>query len=391
MGLSVFQSLAIAGGKAAETISAVEKERKDTLLAALSKNIDDAKVPAGEYRQKHMLIKSQAKDQLNQVIDTYVPSEIATELNLSRPQQVVIANALWKKHDFKYENINKNYQSSLTLSKTLGSDKFNLTSYLKSQFGEDVLNSDLKGMTLDNAVNIIAQDKAGPSPLTTETFAATADAYGSSNIVTNPIDPKDLALKAKQAFNLPNQVDGSIPRVEVAPKVDPFKIAQDVQKYAMNEAQMADWKKDALADDITSMADWQKLHKLAANNAISASKLKIKIVDEGGVLSYKMPGGDDQAAIKRTVEREILRNFVLGGMGSDRLTDKNFLSYVQNVGANVQGITIADANGKAIPGMTYTDGNNRFIYTGIDTGKKNAKGAPIYYTIPLLSAKPTYK
>ena len=107
MGLSVFQSLAIAGGKAAETISAVEKERKSTLLAALSKNIDDAKVPAGEYRQKHMLIKSQAKDQLNQVIDTYVPSEIATELNLSRPQQVVIANALWKKHDFKFNIILK--------------------------------------------------------------------------------------------------------------------------------------------------------------------------------------------------------------------------------------------------------------------------------------------
>tara|TARA_R110000822_G_scaffold303165_1_gene427735 strand:+ start:259 stop:1434 length:1176 start_codon:yes stop_codon:yes gene_type:complete len=391
MGLSVFQSLAIAGGKAAETISAVEKERKSTLLASLSKSIDDAKVPAGAYRQKHMLIKSQAKDQLNRVIDTYVPSEIANELNLSRPQQVVLANALWKKHDYKYDNINKNYQSSLTMSKTLGSDKYNLKAYLKSQFGKDVLNSDIKGMTLDSAVNIIAQEKAGPSPLTTESFAATSDAYDSSSIFTNPIDPKDLALKAKQAFNLPDTVNDSIPTVEVAPTVDAFKIAQDVQKYAMNEGQMAKWKNDALRDGETSMADWQKLHKTAANNAISASKLKIKIVDEGGVLSYKMPGGEDQTAIKRIVEREILRNFVLGGMGSDRLTDKNFLAYVQNVGANVQGITLADAKGEAIPGMAYTDGVKRFIYTGIDTGNKNAKGAPIYYTIPLLSAQPEYK
>ena len=384
MGLSVFQSLAIAGGKAAETISAVEKERKDTLLAALSKNIDDAKVPAGEYRQKHMLIKSQAKDQLNQVIDTYVPSEIATELNLSRPQQVVIANALWKKHDFKYENINKNYQSSLTLSKTLGSDKFNLTSYLKSQFGKDVLNSDIKGMTLDNAVNIIAQDKAGPSPLTTETFAATADAYGSSNIVTNPIDPKDLALKAKQAFNLPNQVDGSIPRVEVAPKVDPFKIAQDVQKYAMNEAQMADWKKDALADDITSMADWQKLHKVAVTDVTRASKLDVELIEGvGGNLTYKFKGGADQDKLKRIAERHILRNFVVGAAGSDRLKDKNFLAYVQNVGSSVKGLSYPPKSKDLIPGMTYKRTNgSRVIFTGI----KNKDGT--FYNIDLISATP---
>ena len=48
MGLSVFQSLAIAGGKAAETISKVERERKSGIKNALFKSIEDAVAPANE-------------------------------------------------------------------------------------------------------------------------------------------------------------------------------------------------------------------------------------------------------------------------------------------------------------------------------------------------------
>ena len=88
MGLSVFQSLAIAGGTAAETMSKIERDRKDKVLTALTKTIDDAKAPAGEYRQKHMLIKSRAEEDLKQIVNTYFPERD----DLTQKQKVQFAS-----------------------------------------------------------------------------------------------------------------------------------------------------------------------------------------------------------------------------------------------------------------------------------------------------------
>ena len=252
MGLSVFQSLAIAGGKAAETISAVEKERKSTLLASLSKSIDDAKVPAGAYRQKHMLIKSKAKSNLDEVINTYF-----TDTNLSEVQKAVAGNALLKKHGYKIENINKSYESNLTTDKALGnspSTAYSKSKYLESQFAEGALKK-IKGQSLDTITSLLSQNMAGPAPLTTEAFAVNADAYSSSSIFTNPIKPKEMALKAAEAFGLPKRLDGEIENVALMPSYDSFNVASNVQKYNMNEGQMAKWKNDALKDNETSMVN----------------------------------------------------------------------------------------------------------------------------------------
>ena len=50
-----------------------------------------------------------------------------------------------------------------------------------------------------------------------------------------------------------------------------------------------------------------------------------------------------------------------------------------------------DKTSPPIVGMTYTNGLQRYIYTGIDTGQKDNTNKPIYYTIPLLSSEPKYK
>ena len=391
MGLSLFQMAAIAGGEAFGTASKIERERKNNVVAALTKTIDDAKAPAGEYRQKHMLVQSKAKEQLKQIMDTYLTKENVGDL--AEPQRVVLANALWAKHGFKVENINKNYQSSLTRANALSSKSYTIKDYITSQFGKGSLNN-TKGMTLDSAINVIAQNKIGAPPITTETFKATSSTLDTERgFFTSGINVNELADQAKKSFGLPDLSTETIPTVDMRPTTDSFEVLKNVQKYKMNEKQMATWQStiDGKAD--TTMSDWQKLYKVAANNAIAASTLDIKIIDEGGVLSYKMPGGQDQAKIKREVERNVLLNFVLGAMGSNRLKDKNFLSYVQNVGANVQGINISDMDKTSPPivGMTYTNGLQRYIYTGIDTGQKDNTNKPIYYTIPLLSSEPKYK
>tara|TARA_R100001369_G_scaffold37116_1_gene62563 strand:+ start:222 stop:1370 length:1149 start_codon:yes stop_codon:yes gene_type:complete len=381
MGLSVFQSLAIAGGKAAETISRVEKDQKAAVLTALSKSIDDAKVPAGAYRQKHMLIKSKAKSDLNEVINTYF-----TDSGLTEVQKAVAGSALLKKHSYKIENINKSYESNLTTDKALGnsaSKAYSKNSYLSSQFAEGALKG-IKGQSLDKITSLLSQNIAGPAPLTTEAFGVSADAYKSSSIFTNPINPKEMALKAAEAFGLPKRVDGEIENVALMPSYDSFNVASNVQKYNMNEAQMTKWKDDALADGITSMADWQKLHKVAVTDVTRASKLDVELIEGiGGNLTFKFKGGADQDKLKRIAERHILRNFVVGAAGSDRLTDKNFLAYVQNVGSSVKGLSYPLKSADLIPGMTYKRTNgSRVIFTGI----KNKDGT--FYNIDLISATP---
>jgi len=376
MGLSVFQSLAIAGGTAAETMSKIERDRKGKVLAALTKTIDDAKAPAGEYRQKHMLIKSKAKDDLQQIISTYLP-----ESGLTKKQQVVAASALYRKHGYKLENLDKNYQSALTfakLNKLAPSDTYSRNTYLKSQFAKGSLEN-IEGQDLDTVISLIAQNKLGQAPITTETFSATADAYDTERgFFTSPIDVKTMAANAQKSFGLPSRIDGSIETVELKPTYDSFEVEKDLQAYGKNTAQMENWK---AANKKAGEINWKEYHKLASQGAITSSNLGNKLkFDDNGVISVIIPGDKASQGLKRKVERSVLRNFVTSGIELNKIQDPSFLAYVQNVGANVEAVSpptkidkdskkkVVDTS-KLIPGMTYEIAGQRVVFTGMKDNK----------------------
>tara|TARA_R110000822_G_C15289649_1_gene490918 strand:+ start:336 stop:1520 length:1185 start_codon:yes stop_codon:yes gene_type:complete len=391
MGLSVFQSLAIAGGKAATTASKIERDRKGQVLAALTKTIDDAKAPAGEYRQKHMLIKSKAKDDLQQIINSYFP-----ESDLTKKQKVVAASALYKKHGYNVENLNKNYQSALTfakLNKLAPSTSYSRQQYLASQFAKGAL-SKIEGQDMDTVTSILTQNKLGQAPITTETFSATADAYDTGKgFFTNPINVKSMAANAQKSFGLPSRVDGSIETIDLKPTYDSFQVEKDLQAYGKNTAQMENWK---ASNKKASEINWKEYHKLASQGAITSSNLGNKLkFDDNGVISVIIPGDVASQGLKRKVERSVLRNFVTSGIELNKIQDPSFLAYVQNVGANVEAVsppTKTDPNdskkevldsSKLIPGMTYEIAGQRVVFTGM----KDNNGK--FINIILMTPQPT--
>ncbi len=391
MGLSVFQSLAIAGGTAAETMSKIERDRKDKVLTALTKTIDDAKVPAGEYRQKHMLIKSKAEEDLKQIVNTYFPERD----DLTQKQKVVAASALYRKHGYKLENLNKNYQSSLTFARNNNlatSDNYSRDMYLNSQFAKGALKN-IEGQDLDTIVSIIAQNKLGQPPMTTESFTATADAYDTGKgFFTSPIDVKTMAANAQKSFGLPTTVDGTIETVALKPTYDAFQVEKDLQAYGKNTAQMENWK---ASNKNAQKINWKEYHKLASQGAITSSELGNKLkFDDNGVISVVIPGDKISQDLKQKVERSVLRNFVTSGIELNKIQDSSFLAYVQNVGANVVAVPpplkdndkdVSTDNidySRLIPGMTYQLAGKRIVFTGI----KNADNK--FINIELMTPQP---
>ena len=382
MGLSVFQSLAIAGGKAAETISKVENERKGNILASLTKTIDDARAPAGEYRQKHMLVKSKATEQIQKILNTHFNNQP----NMTESAKVVAATALYAHHNYDYKNIQKAYTSSLKNSKYLGGSKaFGNQAFLDSQF-KNIKTIDGGNSTLEELSTLIAQNQVGLAPTNLETgMIAVGTLDQGSSILTNPIDPKSIGEKAKAAFNLPDVVDGTLPAVDFKgdSAIDLADVAESVQKYKMNDAQMASWVAKAKeSKGMWKATDWDRNYKTFRNLAIEKSKLKYTTVMENGLPSYKMPGGTDQENLKKEVERAALRNFVIGAVASNTYTENNFKSYVQSIAANVTGLNLPtlpnneiDEN-RLVPGMIYQQGKLRVIFGGFKT-KTNVSGLEV--------------
>tara|TARA_R100001369_G_scaffold33032_1_gene58074 strand:+ start:1686 stop:2915 length:1230 start_codon:yes stop_codon:yes gene_type:complete len=387
-GLSAFQMLGIGGGKAFETISKVENQRKGAILASLTKTIDDARVPAGEYRQKHMLVQSKANEQIQKIINTHFNNQP----NMTQSAKVVAATALYAHHDYDYKNIQKAYTSSLKNSKYLGgSKKFGNQAFLDSQF-KNLAKIDGGNATLSDLSTLIAQNKVGPAPTGFDSgLLATKALDQGSSILTSPITIDSIGEKAKAAFNLPNVIKGDLPSVAFKGEstIDLADVAESVQKYKMNDAQMQSWiSKAKESKGMWKATDWDRNYKTFRNAAIEKSKLDYKVITgPNGLPTYKMPGGTDNAALREEVERASLRNFVLGAVGSNTYTENNFKSYIQSIAANVTGLKLPTLpnritgeddidNSKLVPGMIYQQGRVRVIFGGYKT-KTNISGIEV--------------
>jgi len=385
MGLSVFQSLAIAGGKAAETISKVERERKAGIKDALFKSIEDAVAPANDYRQKHLLVKNKAKEEIEKIMSTYFTDDVLGEIKMSRPAKVAAAQALYSKFGYDSSKIQASYQDKIKAASMLGSNKYNVLSFLNDQFQD--LSKISNNQNIDQISTLIAQNKVGSPPTGFDTSLSLINEMDSgSSIVTSSIDAKNIGEKAKTALGLPNVVEGQLPTISMKPDYNHSDVLKETQKYNLDASTIAKNNEYLKNVDKWKPSDWKAFYNEQAKTAINASTLKITLIPNGtGGFDFRMPGGDKQVAIKREVERNTMRNFVLGAASSGRLDDKNFLQYVQANSSSIVGLAMPDKGEQLIPGMTYVNSKGaRIIYTGTQVD-----GQPRY--INLISTTPVNK
>jgi len=371
MGLSVFQSLAIAGGKAAETISKVERERKSGIKNALFKSIEDAVAPANEYRQKHLLVKNKAKEEIEKIVSTYFTDESLGEIKLSRPAKVAAAQALYSKFGYDSSKIQASYQDKIKAANMLGSTQYNTLNFLNDQFQD--LSKVSNNKNINEISTLIAQNKVGSPPTGFDTSLSLINEMDSgSSIVTSPINTKTIGEKAKSALGLPNVVVGELPTISMKPEYNHSDVLKETQKYNLDATTIAK-NNDALKNvDKWKPSDWKSFYNDQAKAVINASTLKITLIPNGtGGFDFRMPGGDKQVALKREVERNTMRNFVIGAASSGRLDDKNFLQYVQANSSSIVGLSMPDKGEQLIPGMTYVNTKGaRIIYTGTEVDGK---------------------
>ena len=74
--LGNFRGLAIAGGKAAERISELEKEREDKIFSGIQDWVKETIPRAGEYRTKATVLRRKIEGQLEQVVEQLAMSII---------------------------------------------------------------------------------------------------------------------------------------------------------------------------------------------------------------------------------------------------------------------------------------------------------------------------
>tara|TARA_R110000823_G_scaffold73613_1_gene169436 strand:- start:1035 stop:2207 length:1173 start_codon:yes stop_codon:yes gene_type:complete len=369
MGLSVFQSLAIGGGKAAEVIRETENKRKNGIKNALFKSIEDSVAPASEYRQKHLLVKNKAKEDIESLISTYFTEETLTGVELSRPQKVAAAQALYSKYGYNREKVDNAYQSRFTSSKKLGSNDFNTMSFLNSEF-QSLKNID-SNMDLDTVTSILAQKKVGAAPTGFKSsMALIKEMDQGQSILTDPINYDSVQSKTEASFGLPKAVEGELPIVPVKPRYDHNKVIDEVQKYRMNESTIKK-NQDALKKSGTwKVSDWRGNYKDLSNAAVKASGLQYDVKFINGETVLSLPG-DAKDTEKRIVERAALRNFVVGTVAGNRHTDSNFIQVVNGIAASVEALPIPEKENQYVPGMLYQQGNYKVIYGGPDVNNNN--------------------
>jgi hypothetical protein len=109
MGLSVFQSLAIAGGKAAEIIKSEDIRRSKEYNAAFNKFIDNNVGALKTASAKQKLVLNKAKKDISQIVSTY----LGNRDDLSDSVKYEIANVMYASHGYKMENLTRDAQNRL--------------------------------------------------------------------------------------------------------------------------------------------------------------------------------------------------------------------------------------------------------------------------------------
>jgi hypothetical protein len=314
-------------------------------------------------------------------MNQYIPDD----LDLTQTEKVAAAQALYSKYGYNPEKISEAYQNKVVASQKLGSQGYNKLSFLSDEF-EDVkaISND---MNIDKISTIIAQNKVGAAPSGFDTAMQLVKTMPQSRgLVTDPIDVSDVGAKAKATLGLPEVVEGELPSIPMRPKYDHNKTLDEVQKYRLNESTIKKNKADLEKTTTWKPSDWRNSYKQFATDAAKASKLDIKLIPDGANgFDFILPGGKKNDAIKREVERNSLRNFVMFGAGANKLNDPAFRAVVQGAGANVVGLSKPDEGKQMIPGMTYTKSNGQRV---VFTGRKDADGK--FINIPLLSSQPVY-
>lgn len=365
MGLSTFQKFAIAGGEAAKIVRETERKQMDGIKNALFKSIEDSVAPAAEYRQKHLLVKNKAKEELQNIINQYIPDD----LDLTQTEKVAAAQALYSKYGYNVEKLNEAYQDKVISSKKVGSKAYNTMAFLTDEFQD--IKSISNDMGIDKISTIIAQNKVGAAPRGFDTAMQLVKTMPQSRgLVTDPINVSDVGAKAKATLGLPEVVEGELPSIPMKPRYEHNKVLDEVQKYRLNESTIEKNKAALDKSNVWKVSDWRNNFKDLANAAREQSTLKYTIIPlPDGTFDFQFPGGEENLKEKREVERNAIRNFVSGAVSVKKENNPDFIQVVSGIAANAKPLPTPPKETQYVPGMLYQQGKYKFIYGGKRIGK----------------------
>ena len=103
MGLSLFQSLAIGGGRTADIMRASDVRRNKEYNDAFNKFVDDNAGPIKKASAKRTLLENRMKKDIAQIVNTYVKGNP----NLSDANIYEVANVIYASHGYNLENVTK--------------------------------------------------------------------------------------------------------------------------------------------------------------------------------------------------------------------------------------------------------------------------------------------
>jgi len=160
MGLSVFQSLAIGGGKAAEIVRSSDIRKSKEYNDAFNNFIDNNVGALKKASAKQKLLEGRMKKDISQIVNTYL-----VDSNLSNKLKYEVANTIYASHGYKLDNVQKDAKSRLdnhlmnNLTETQNENTFN---YVDNYI---TLPKDIKSeRTLDQIVSANVQEIA-PMPV----------------------------------------------------------------------------------------------------------------------------------------------------------------------------------------------------------------------------------
>jgi len=304
MGLSVFQSLAIGGGKAAEIVRSSDIRKSKEYNDAFNNFIDNNVGALKKASAKQKLLEGRMKKDISQIVNTYL-----VDSNLSNKLKYEVANTIYASHGYKLDNVQKDAKSRLdnhlmnNLTETQNENTFN---YVDNYI---TLPKDIKSeRTLDQIVSANVQEIAPMPVLDLKAKASGLSRYKETALFSPDTDKIEQDLLAATGYTPDKEIPAG-PTIQTSGPV-PDLMQQQRYKNLLSAYKKSDLDRQKLMKDLeTGEFDINQINKLFKTHESNqyAKKGLASGVGDGGYLTPKDYGtGTQQArmdAFKTTVQQ----------------------------------------------------------------------------------------
>lgn len=410
--LGALRGLAIAGGQAAKTIDAREKEREDKIYDGIKTWVKDTMPTSKEYGSKAIILRRKVSDSINQVVQKYLDG-----MDLTKEQKVAGARALLKDHGYKVENIDKAYQKASALNQifynmSTTENKGDYTPLSTSAF----VNTRLANLgklktkeTVDDNALFITRTQLGDFNASIDGVKQASKIYDGSNIFRTGFN--ESVFKNVQDSVLSSTADyrGAMPelaKVKRKQTITTLEAQKEVQAYALKEAQLKKYISDV--ENATGKnaikwkaTDWRNNYKLSLNDALNKTDFnfgEISFSQDGSIL-LPMGTGTNKTkyeAAKTKVLDNAFMNFVNGAIKANQYDSEAFKSVAFPLANNVSTTKFPKINAtqpigeegtnlnfaKLLSGRVYEFGGYKAIWMQHSPKEKDPRKRGNFYRLP---------